>query len=479
MAPAHVLVVGAGLTGLATAHHLRAAGHEVTVVDANDEPGGVMRSVARDGWLVERGPNSCMLTPDVATLVDAAGCTPALLRADVAGARRYIVRDGRPVPVPMSPPAMLSSPLFSLAGKLRVLREPFVARRTAAGDESIADFVRRRLGREVLDWAIDPFVSGVYAGDPERLSVGHAFPRLVALEREHGSLIRGAIALARRRGAQRATEAASGQRGAMISFRDGMQTLPRALAASLGPRVQCDTRLVALAPRPDGGVAAIIERGGLRADLDADVVVFTAPVHALDTVTLPAAAREPLGRVRALRYPAVASIALGFRREDVAHPLDGFGCLVPSRERRALLGALFSSTLFPGRAPAGHVLLTCFLGGMRRPELGLAPTDDLLAQLLPELRELLGVRGMPVFVEHTTWPRAIPQYELGHDTIVAAAEAVEATLPGLVLDGQFRRGVSVGDCTTAGATLAARATALLAARARPTAPLATGVPSRA
>jgi oxygen-dependent protoporphyrinogen oxidase len=468
MAQAHVLVVGAGLTGLTTAHHLRAAGHEVTVVDALPRPGGVMQSVARDGWLVERGPNSCMLTPDVAAIVDAAGCTPALLRADGAGSTRYIVRDGRPVPVPMSPPAMLSSPLFSFAGKLRVLREPFVGRRTAAGDESIADFVRRRLGREVLDWAIDPFVSGVYAGDPERLSVGHAFPRLVALEREHGSLIRGAIALARRRGAQRATEAASGQRGAMISFRDGMQTLPLAIAASLGPRVQCGTRLVSVAPRPAGGVAAIVERGGMRADLDVDAVVFTGPIHALDTVTLPARAQAPLGRVRALRYPAVASLALGFRRDDVAHPLDGFGCLVPSRERRALLGTLFSSTLFPGRAPAGHVLLTCFLGGMRRPDLGLAPTDDLLAQVLPELRSLLGVRAMPVFVEHTTWPRAIPQYELGHDAIVAAAESVEDAVPGLVLDGQFRRGVSVGDCVTAGATLSSRVSALLAS-ARPAA----------
>lgn len=467
MAQAHVLVVGAGLTGLTTAHHLRAAGHEVTVVDAGDAPGGVVQSVARDGWLVERGPNSCMLTPDVAAIVDATGCTPALLRADGAGNRRYIVRDGRPVPVPMSPPAMLSSPLFSFTGKLRVLREPFIARRTDAGDESIADFVRRRLGREVLDWAIDPFVSGVYAGDPTRLSVGHAFPRLTALEREHGSLIRGAIALARRRGAQRATEAASGQRGAMISFRDGMQTLPRALATSLGPRVQCATRLVSLAPRAHGGVAAIIERGGLRADLDADAVVFTAPLHALDAVTLPAVTHAALERVRTLRYPAVASIALGFRREDVVHPLDGFGCLVPSRERRALLGALFSSTLFPGRAPAGHVLLTCFLGGTRRPDLGVATTETLLAHLRPDLRDLLGIHAPPVFVEHTTWPRAIPQYELGHDTIIAAAESIEAALPVLVLDGQFRRGVSVGDCLTAGATLAARTGSLLGARAVP------------
>ncbi|MCU0625200.1 MAG: protoporphyrinogen oxidase [Gemmatimonadaceae bacterium] len=461
----HVLVVGAGLTGLATARHLRAAGHEVTVVDALPEAGGVMQSVVRDGWLVERGPNSCMLTPEMAAMIDAVGLTPALVRANPAGQVRYIVRDGRPVPVPSSPPAFLTSPLFAFAGKLRLLREPFIGRRQGAGDESIADFVRRRLGTEVLDWAIDPFVSGVYAGDPETLSVGHAFPRLVALEREHGSLIRGAIALARRRGAARATQAASGQRGAMISFRDGMQSLPRAMAASLGPRVQCDTRLVALAPRGGDGVRAVLERRGTRADVDADAVVLTVPAHALRTIELPSAAGAAVRRLETLRYPAVSSLALGFTREQVAHPLDGFGCLVPGRERRDVLGILFSSALFPGRAPAGHVLLTCFIGGMRRPDLGMAPTSLLLDRVLPELTALLGVQGDPVFVEHTTWPHAIPQYELGHDHMIEAATAIEGAVPGLVVDGQFRRGVSVGDCVAAGATLAGRVGEMLAGRA--------------
>ena len=440
------------------------------MVDAGDAPGGVMRSVARDGWLAERGPNSCMLTPDVAAMVDACGATPSLLRAAPAGHVRYIVRDGRPVALPMSPPAFLRTPLFGAAGKLRILREPFVARRTATGDESIADFVRRRLGPEVLDWAIDPFVSGVYAGDPERLSVGHAFPRLVALEREHGSLIRGAIAMARRRGTARTTEAASGQRGAMISFRGGMETFPAAIARTLGPRVQCATRLVALAPRAEGGVRAVLERDGVRADVDADAVALTLPLHALAHVALPDAARAHVAALGACRYPAVHSLALGFRREQVAHPLDGFGMLVPRREGRTLLGTLFSSSLFPDRAPAGHVLLTCFVGGMRRPELADADTAALLPVLLAELDTLLGLRGAPVFVEHSAWANAIPQYELGHDAIVSAAEALEAVLPGVVLDGQFRRGVSVGDCVAAGAVVAARVEGVLGVRVAEYAP---------
>jgi oxygen-dependent protoporphyrinogen oxidase len=161
----------------------------------------------------------------------------------------------------------------------------------------------------------------------------------------------------------------------------------------------------------------------------------------------------------------VSSLALGFTREQVAHPLDGFGCLVPGRERRDVLGILFSSALFPGRAPAGHVLLTCFIGGMRRPDLGMAPTSLLLDRVLSELAALLGVQGDPVFVEHTTWPHAIPQYELGHDHMIEAATAIEGAVPGLVVDGQFRRGVSVGDCVAAGATLAGRVGEMLAGRA--------------
>ena len=452
-----VLVCGAGLTGLTTAWHLQRGGAEVTVLEADDTVGGVVQSVRRDGYLVERGPNSCTLTPGLAALVESLALTPMLRPAAPQAQRRYIVRNGVPLVVPTSPGAMAGSRLFSLAAKLRLLREPFIARRSEDDDESVADFVRRRLGDEALDWAVDPFVSGVYAGDPERLSVRHAFPRLAALEREHGSLVRGMIAAGRKaRVARSAGDAATG-RHTMVSFIDGMATLPIALADRIGrERVLTGTRVIAITPR-NGGVDVTMQRGDTRQTMHADLVISTLPLHALGAIALPPDAGSAVAQLQGVHYPPVASLALGWRRADVAHALDGFGMLVPSRERRQTLGVLFSSTLFEQRAPDGFVLLTCFLGGTKHPELGVASTSTLLEAVQPELATLLGVSGRPTFVEHTVWPRAIPQYAPGHDANLRAAESLEIIVPGLMVDGQFRHGVSVGDCILGGERIAARA----------------------
>jgi oxygen-dependent protoporphyrinogen oxidase len=467
--PPHVIVCGAGLTGLTTAWHLRRQGVHVTVIEAGHRVGGVIQSTRRDGYLVEHGPNSCTLTPELASLIEALGLTPQLRPAAPEAQRRYIVRDGIPLEVPTSPGAMLTSPLFGLSAKLRVLREPWVARRTAPGDESVADFVRRRLGTEPLTFAVDPFVSGVYAGDPEALSVAHAFPRLAAMERDHGSLVRAMIASGRRARVARSTGAGASARHTMVSFTNGLHTLPAALAVDIGTaNIRLDTRVVAIESRA-AGVAVTVQQGDLRHTLAADLVVSTLPLHALAHIGLPPGTDAAIAQLQTVPYPAVASLALGFRRADVAHALDGFGCLVPSREGRKTLGVLFSSTLFEGRAPEGYVLLTCFLGGTRYPGLGVADTATLLSAVEPDLAELFGIAGVPKFVEHTVWPRAIPQYNVGHDANLRAAEALETIVPGLLVDGQFRRGVSVGDCVAAGASIATRA-ATAAARAAATRP---------
>ena len=457
----HVIVCGAGVTGLATAWHLRQAGADVTLVEATDEIGGVMRTSRCDGYLVEHGPNSCMLTDELSALIDALGLTATVRPAAPQAQRRFIVRDGHPLAVPMSPLAMLRSPLFSFGAKLRVLREPFISPRTDATDESVAAFVQRRLGVEPLTYAVDPFVSGVYAGDPTRLSVAHAFPRLAALERTHGSLVRGMIAAARlaRRARQESGDAP--KRPSIISFVDGMGTLPVALAEALGSgNVLRRARVTEIVSGAGGTSLVTVERDAGAFALPAHAVVSTLPMHALAAVRLAGDTAAAIGQLASLPYPPVISLALGFRRADVAHALDGFGCLIPSVEQRATLGVLFSSTLFANRAPEGHVLLTCFLGGTRRAELGSASTESLLAIVLPELTALLGVRGAPTFVQRTTWPHAIPQYNLGHDAHGRAADAIEALVPGLIVDGQFRRGVSVGDCVAAGERIARRALAL-------------------
>ncbi len=450
----------------------------MTLVEATDAVGGVMQTSRRDGYLVEHGPNSCMLTGELSALIDAIGLTAAVRPAAPQAQRRFIVRDGRPLAVPMSPVAMLRSPLFSFGAKLRILREPFISPRTDDSDESVAEFVQRRLGVEPLTYAVDPFVSGVYAGDPAQLSVAHAFPRLAALERAHGSLVRGMIAGARlARGARRQTGSATA-RPSIISFIDGMGTLPIALAESIGSgNILRRARVTAIESANGGPSLVTVERDAGTFTLPADVVVSTLPMHTLADVRLPGETAAAIAQLSSLSYPPVISLALGFRRADVAHALDGFGCLIPSVEQRTTLGALFSSTLFANRAPAGHVLLTCFLGGTRRPELGSASTEALLNIVLPELAELLGVRGVPTLVQRTTWPHAIPQYNLGHDAHGRAADALEAIVPGLIVDGQFRRGVSVGDCVAAGERIAQRALSL--ARLRQHQPRDAGAPGDA
>jgi protoporphyrinogen/coproporphyrinogen III oxidase len=463
----NVIVCGAGLTGLVTAWHLQQQGVRVTVLEAEAAVGGVMQTTSHDGFLVEHGPNSCTLTAEIQHIVHALDLDAVVRNAAPDAQRRFIVHRGILCAMPGAPMALVRSPLLSIAAKLRLLVEPFIGRYTGEDDESVAAFARRRLGTEVLTSAFDPFVSGVYAGDPEQLSVRHAFPRLAALEREHGSIVRGAMHAARRTRLADTSDGAAAPRHTMISFADGMATLPRRLAASLASgTILHRARVRAIASHADG-CAVTVERDGTLESLRAATIVSTLPLHALQHVALPQAAEASVTRLASVRYPAVASLALGFRRSDVRHALDGFGCLIPSVEDRRTLGILFSSTLFDDRAPADQILLTCFTGGTRHPELGTATMQTLRDVLLPELRALLGITGLPTFAHHAAWPHAIPQFERGYDSVLAAADDIERSIPGLLVDGQFRRGVSVGDCVAAGATIAARVTTMLGTPATP------------
>lgn len=438
-ARADVLVVGAGLSGLTVAFKLRQHGVEVAVIEAAPRPGGVIGSVRRDGALYELGPNSGLdTTPLVNELLAAAGIAGERIDASAAAAKRYVLRDGALRPLPTSPPAFLATRLFSWRAKLALLREPFVAPAPAGAEETVAAFVRRRLGDEFLDYAIEPFVSGIYAGDPDRLSVPAAFPRLAALEQKYGSLIRGQIAGARERkkSAERAKNAA-----VSFSFRDGMQTLTDALARGLpidfGMRAEAVRREAA-------GFAVGCERGGERFERRARALVLAVPAYRA-TELVAGLAPEVAPALAAIEYPPVATVAGCYRREDVTHPLDGFGFLAPRKESPPILGCLFSSSMFAGRAGASAVLLTTFVGGVRSSPLATKPEDEIAADVAAALARYLGARR-PLWQVVTRWPRAIPQYTLGHLQRIAAVERAEAALPGLRFCANWRRGVSVADC---------------------------------
>ncbi|MGD9708382.1 MAG: protoporphyrinogen oxidase [Halothiobacillaceae bacterium] len=440
------LVIGAGISGLSTAFFLRQRGMDAAVVEASPRAGGNIRTDEHGGYLLEAGPNTLLDNhPAIRQLIDGLGLGEAVREANREAKRRYVVRDGRAVPLPGSPPAFLTTRLFSFRGKLRLLAEPFI--KPADHEESVAAFVRRRLGQEFLDWAIDPFVSGVYAGDPERLSVRAATAKVYALEHEHGSLLRGAL---KKAWAVRKAEVQTGPVGRMLSFERGLGQLVDALAAALGESLFLSTPAQAIR-QVDGGWQVETPRG----TFGARSLVLALPVAAVADLLEPHVG-EAVNALREIPYPPVVSVALGFRREDVAHPLDGFGVLIPSKERRTTLGALFSSTLFEGRAPEGQVVLTAFIGGRRHEEVGDWGDARVIERVLDDLGPILGLRAPPVMTHISRWPRAIPQYELGHLERVAALDTALAVLPGLWTRANWRDGVAVSDCIRNGWVLAER-----------------------
>ncbi|MGA9119012.1 MAG: protoporphyrinogen oxidase, partial [Bacteroidota bacterium] len=450
-----VLVIGGGISGLSAAFWLKRAGFPVEVLEEDPEAGGTMKTVVDNGWLVEMGPNSALeTTPLFELMFKELGILSERLYADAASENRYIVRDGRLHALPMKPGAFLKSGLWTFAGKLRLLKEPFVGR--ARDEESVASFVERRLGREFLDYAINPFVAGVYAGDPAQLSVRAAFPKLYALEREYGGLIRGMIGGARKR--KRRAEKAK-DRATMFSFARGMQTFPRALSRYIGPEVQGGNAVRALSPYGAGdktrSFRVTVGSGSTMREHQSDLIIIATPARAAANL-IESFAPAVAARLRSIYYPPVAEVFLGYRTPAIKQPLNGFGYLVPAKEHRSVLGTIWSSSLFPYRSPEGHVALTSFVGGSRQPELTDRSDEELVALTHNEIRSLLGAEEQPVYQRVMRWRQAIPQYNLGHGSIMDAVGSLEAGHPGLFFCANYRGGIAVGDCVMNAERLAAR-----------------------
>ena len=402
-----------------------------------------------DGFLAEHGPNSILETsPRISGLVAELGLEDEKIYSEPAASKRYLVRNGALLEAPSSAPNFLASKLFSSAAKLRLLAEPFIRRAPGIYEESLAEFVVRRLGREFLDYAINPFVAGVYAGDPARLSVRHAFPKLHALEQRYGSLLIGQVLGARERKARREI---SKQQAPKFSFRNGLQTLTNALARRLENSLKCGVRVQRLERSGEGWHVALDQSCHSHR-----AVLVAAPAYRVAHLPVRTPAGLDLSPLGDVRYAPVATLVLGFRTQDVAHPLDGFGVLIPECERFNILGAIFSSSLFPNRAPAGHVTITCYLGGMRSPALAQAETSTQLELAMADLRKLLGVRGHPLFVEAARFRQGIPQYEVGFGRIENFIRAAEEQADGLFLAGNYRGGISLGDSILNGEKAAER-----------------------
>ncbi len=444
MSDTDCIVLGAGAVGLACASVLAEQGLDVEVLDPRPAAGGVIQSERVDGYLLERGPNSTLNTSvRVERWLTELGVAGARCFGPQAASKRYILRDGRLCALPTSAGAFLRTRAWSWRGKLRLMAEPLIPRRRATTEEPLADFVRRRLGREGLDYALDPFVSGVYAGDPARISIDAAFPMMVGFERDHGSLVVGMIRTAKARKADPDRPA----NRTLYSFTEGMQQPMAAAAARLGERLHLGVRAHRVV---DEGGELRVEAEGLT--LTGRRVVCATPAYAAAELLAPLS-EEAARLLGEIEHNPVAQVYLGYRREQVGHPLDGFGALFPSCEGQLTLGSLWSSTLFPDRAPAGHILLTNFAGGARRPEIREMAPEEIRTRVVAELTPLLGLSGEPAFAEVQLLGRAIPHYTLGHTARIRAIEAALDAVPGLYLTGNYLLGISVADCWKRGLLL--------------------------
>lgn len=444
-------VLGAGITGLCIAHALQKSGQKCHVIESGTTVGGAMQSTLHEGYLAEHGPNSLLLKDRrVANLLEQIGLGDAHIQdARPEAHNRFIVNQGELCQMPSSPLGMLRSPLFSLGCMLKIAKEPFISRYRGEQEESFADFVKRRLGHGMLENAAGPFVSGIYAGDPERLSIRYAFPRLWALENNHRSIILGTLAI--RKGKHKNIHSTSPTR--TISFRDGLAGLPLALAASLAKDdIKLGAKITQITPLEKGWQLRWQNSQGSEESAHYSRLVITMPHHRLSTLPLPTGIIQQLAPVSAIESPPVTSLVLGFKRKQVKHPLNGFGMLIKAAEKSPLLGVLFSSSMFDGRAPDGHVTLTCMMGGVRHPEY--AKNSDQV--VLDELQKLLGVSGSPTFRHRTSWQHAIPQYNIGYEKVLDALEDCENSHPGLHFAGNYRGGISVTDCIINGLDLGSR-----------------------
>jgi len=476
-----VVVLGAGVSGLAAAHRLVARASavrrpvEVVVLEAKDRIGGAIWTDRRDGFVIEGGADSFITNkPWAASLCRDLGLGDQMIGTDDRNRRSFVVRGGKLLPVPegfvlMAPGRigpLLASPILSARGKLRMLLDLVLPRKADDSDESLASFVRRRLGREALDRLVQPLVGGIYTADPNELSLKATLPQFPAMEREHGSLILAARRQAR--AARSAERSASGARyGLFASLADGMDTLPKALAAALPPRTVRTGTSVRRISRPDPGKPWRVELLD-GPPIEAGGVVLTTEAHASARL-IDGVDPELALQLRSIPYASSAIVTVAYRRDRVRHPLDGFGAVVPAIEGRSILAVSFLSVKFPSRAPAGTVLMRVFVGGATQPDLFELEDDDLKTMVRGELDSLLGASGEPLLIEVARHPRAMPQYTLGHLERVEAIRLRASRHSRLILAGNAFHGVGIPDCVRSGQDAA---DAMLSALADPATPAA-------
>lgn len=441
-----VCVVGGGITGLTAAYRLKRRGADVTLYEGSARAGGLLGSERFGEFVVETGPDSILSEkPWALSLAEELGLGPDIIRTQSGPHGAYIVHKGQLVRIPegfslLAPTdlwAMARTPLLSVPGKLRMLAELVVPRRRDSGDESLQSYVVRRLGRETFERLAQPLASGIYGADPDKLSLASTMPRFLDMEREHGSVIRGLTAR-RKRESPRA--APSGARyGLFAAFRGGMQTLIDALSRELEGQVQLQHMVTRIERDQDGYNVEV--RGALHGF---DAVLVALPAHVAGQILYGLSA-QLAQKLFEIEYASAATVSFIWPRAAIAHPLDAYGFVVPVAEKRDILASTWASAKWAGRAPDDKALIRVFVGGYAGQHLVSASDDELSSLCRRELGELMGIRAAPEWTKVLRYPRAMPQYHVGHLDKVAAIEALVAEQPGLELAGNAYRGAGIPD----------------------------------
>jgi oxygen-dependent protoporphyrinogen oxidase len=442
--PKKIIVIGAGISGLACALRLQQLGLTVTLLEAADRVGGLVGTIEKDGLLFESGPQSFQGTDSILELIRQVGIESEVVYANPR-APRFVLMHGKLREIPMSPRAMLTSPLLSRGSRWKIASEPFRKTRPPSEEESVADFVRRKFGHEILEYLVAPFVSGVYAGDPEKLSLRAAFPTLQEWEREYGSVFRGAMK-------SRASKDKPAGPPPLCSFRHGVATLARALGERLGGNLHLGAQVLAVQCTGEGCACTYeirVASGGAEESISAQAVVLAAPAYA--AAHLISGVSSPLAHtLSGIAYAPVAVVAAAYYDRQIGRPTEGFGFLVPRKEKLDILGTVWNSSLFPGRAPEGITSMTSFVGGATAPEIVERSETEIASIVQAENARVLQITGPPVACTAWRYAKGLPQYNLGHGHIVKAIRDFERAIPGLFFAGNYLEGPSLGKCVETG-----------------------------
>ncbi|MCA9035398.1 MAG: protoporphyrinogen oxidase [Planctomycetaceae bacterium] len=472
----HVCVIGAGITGLATAWRLASSDDRirVTVLESGDHVGGIIQTIRRDGFLIELGPDSFITNkPGAIDLARQIGFTEELIPTDETWRRSLVLRKGRALPVPdgfmlmapAKPMAIMTTPILSMKGKLRLLGEAMVPRRRESTDESLASFVRRRFGAETLDRLVQPLVGGIYTSDPEKLSLQATLPRFVEMEKSHGSVIRATLATQKKsKNAAEATSGSGARYGLFLTARNGLTSMMQAIAEACTKtgRVTFEFNRPVREVTPAAETTAShstrwhVLIDGEPAPQTFDAVIPTLPTHLIARL-LPDARFDALRTaLQTIEYASSAIVVSGHRLRDFTHPMDAFGLVIPHKEGREILAVSFTSRKFHGRAPDGHILLRTFVGGAMQPHLMSKTDDEILRMVRQELKSILGMKGDPVFEQVARYNNAMPQYHVGHADRIRRIEQEVACFKGLELAGSSYTGVGIPDSIASGNSAADR-----------------------